>query len=110
MNAVAITLSPLQARAAGLDPLDARVLTLDAYAALMGLSVWTLRRWRCEQPDRLPPTVVVGGRLYFPVSALALWRAPARPNQRGKWSRQAKGAAMAAIDAARTSARTNHHE
>ncbi len=110
---IPITLSPLQARDAGLDPLDAKVLTIDAYAALMGLSIHTLRRWRCDTPERLPPAVVVGGRVYFPISALVLWRAPARPNRRGKWSRQAKGAAMAAIDAARTSARTstnNHHE
>ena len=98
-NGVTFTLSPLEARAAGLEPHDVEGLTLQAYAEMSGIKLWTVYRWRCAAPDRLPPSVVVGGRIFIPMSVLVHWRPPVRPNLRGKCS--CKSAALAAIDAAR---------
>ncbi len=96
-----ITLSPLAARAAGLDPFDAEVLTIAEYAGLLGRSTWTVYRWRSDEPELLPPSVVVGGRVYFPVRTVVQFRPPSRPSMRGKWPRGAKPAALAVINAAR---------
>ena len=101
-NGITFTLSLLEARAAGLQPHDAEGLTLEAYAELSGISLWTAYRWRSDAPERLPPAVVVGGRIFIPMSVLVHWRTPVPPNLRGKCSH--KGAALAAIDAARKGA------
>jgi len=98
-HGVTYTLSPLEARAAGLEPHDTEGLTLAAYADLSGIKLSTAYHWRSRDPDRLPPAVMVGGRIFIPTSVLVHWRPPVQPNLRGKCSH--KGAALAAIDAAR---------
>jgi len=95
-----ITLSPLEAREAGLPPAEARVVTVAEMAGLRGVAASTIYRWCREEPGRVPPTVRVGARIYFPVTTCVHWRPPMKPSLRGKWDRKAKAAAEALAQAA----------
>jgi predicted DNA-binding transcriptional regulator AlpA len=89
-------LSLLEARGAGLPP-GTQVLEIPDLMSLYGVKRWTIYRGRCDSPDRLPPSsVIVAGRVCWPVESLIGWRPPV--------AGAARGAAIAAITAARVSA------
>jgi len=73
-------------------------------AALAGVSKWTIYHWRDEAPDRLPPSMKIGGRVYFAAVQVTRWRPPPRESRRGKWPRQrvsVKDLAASAIERAK---------